>query len=192
MSKIQLVCPFRDFIEATMEHYRGSNEMKDFSAKVIGDIDDVVRRAGPSVGEWVVSMANFSDANQWRWMTPDESQYPIRMKKYGGELADKLRAVLPNKELGDITAVYAYMRYLYLYDEEDEEEDDAIAFFECDADNETITIGGGRIVFILHTLEDTVDPTPTAGFDPIRISLQKSILEELYPAMNKQYHTQYY
>jgi len=120
-------------------------------------------------------------------MMPDTRQYPIRAKLTGGILSDNLRKVLPNKEIGDMTAVYAFMRLIDLSAEEESE-----GLLEDALDQDTMNMDNGRVVFILTVLENNTEPKPTDKFDPTEISRKKSILEEIYPSMNKQYHTQYY
>lgn len=191
MSKIQLVCPsMYKFIQTTAEYYRDSTEMKAYSVETLNKIDEVIRKAArEDYSNWRFGLALFSKTTEWYGSQLDLHQYPLCMKNTTGKLGTDLMHVLPDKTLGDITAVYVCMRLLLLNGEEDE---DTFMMFDNFVDNETIATENDRIVFTLSILEDSMEPVPVSNFDPIKMSTQKAILEDIYPFMNKEYHTQYY
>lgn len=117
MSSIQAVCPMLEFLGGIAEICLNTKEMGAYSDELVERIDDTVRVSkSEEYKDWKMAVAPWSSSRGWKWVDEEDVNIPVYMQECSGDLCKKLKAFLPNSSLGEVTAIYAFVKMFMGYD----------------------------------------------------------------------------
>jgi hypothetical protein len=200
MSKVQLHCPIKCFVECTTKHYLESAEMKKLSQEDLDAIDAVMStdgtdrcKASEIFNVWSIDLAPWSPHVGWRSFKReigDENEYPIvvvapQIGEGGDEkkqFLKKLRRALSTDTVSESTLIYALMRFVALSNDDE---------WEYVLDGMLSGVGlelsddGRSVIFNLYTFPDTTEPMKIPNFDTDVLGAQMDIIRDIYAETEK-------
>lgn len=184
MSNISMVCDAHKFLVGIIKLCLETKEMLSMSNQQLQDLNAIIEENSDFEDvDWELSLASWSPSRGWAWVDGEDISMPVILSKCKGPVCNRLKESLPNNSLGEVTAIYCYIKHILCIDGE--------------ADGIYANLGKGldlsddRIVLELYKFPESDEPT-RIDIDFAELDRKRAALIAAFPDIDASYYSQAY